>query len=90
MPTLSILPTAGPDSVIGEHVGAGQVYRVGAAVRDALLKLRLRLQGEQLELDLLRDQVDAGLDALERGVGARVAPSDIHAIIASLADSAAP
>ncbi len=91
MASRSIPPTADPDSVIEEPVGGGLEHDVvGAAVRDAVRDLRQRLQAEQLKLELLGAQVNAGLDALEHGAGAAVAPSDINAIIASLAASAAP
>ena len=88
MATRSIHPSAEPAPVIEEPVGAGQDHSVGGAVRDALRQLRQRLQAEQLKLDLLRAQVNAGLDALEPG-GA-INPSDINAITAGLAVSAGP
>ena len=91
MASRSIHPTADPNSVIGKPGGGGLDYGdVGVAVRDAVRDLRQRLQAEQVQLEQLRAEVNAGLDALDSGVGAATEPSDINAIIASLAASAAP
>ena len=53
-------------------------------MRDAVRGLQQRLKTEELKLDLLRTQVKAGLDALERGAFTEVDDADLDATLDSL------
>jgi antitoxin ParD1/3/4 len=89
MPTRNVNLTAEQDAFIEEVVRAGKYQNASEAMRDAVRGLQQRLKTEELKLDLLRIQVKAGLDALERGEFTEVADADLDATLDSLAANGA-
>jgi antitoxin ParD1/3/4 len=77
------------DASVDEVVRAGKYQSAAEALRDAVLGLQLRLKADERQLDLLRAQLDAGLDALERGAFTEVDDA-LQATLDGLAKSAAP
>ncbi len=67
MPTRNVNLTAEQDAFVEDVVRAGKYQNACEAIRDALRGLQQRLQADDLKLELLRGQVNAGLEALERG-----------------------
>jgi antitoxin ParD1/3/4 len=67
-----------------EVVRAGKYQNASEAMRDALRGLQQRLKTDELKLDLLRVQVKAGLDALERGAFTEVGDADLDATLDGL------
>ncbi|WP_291843537.1 type II toxin-antitoxin system ParD family antitoxin [Bradyrhizobium sp.] len=90
MPTRNINLTPEQDAFVEEIVRAGKYQNASEAVRDAVRGLQHRLQVDELKLELLRTQVKAGLDALERGEFTEVEDVDLDATLDRLATSAAP
>src|SRR5258707_9367590 len=66
MPTRNVNLTVEQDAFVEELVTAGKYQNASEAVRDALRGLQQRLKTDELKLDLLRTQLQAGLDPLER------------------------
>ena len=89
MPTRNINLTAEQDAFVEEVIRTGKYQNASEAMRDALRGLQLRLKTDELKLDLLRTQVKAGLDALERGAFTEVDDGDLDATLDDLAASAA-
>jgi antitoxin ParD1/3/4 len=67
MPTRNVTLTPEQDAFVEEVVRAGKYQNASEAMRDAVRGLQTRLRAEELKLDLLRVQTQAGLDALARG-----------------------
>jgi antitoxin ParD1/3/4 len=67
MPTRNVTLTPEQDAFVEEVVRAGKYQNASEAMRDAVRGLQARLRAEELKLDLLRVQTQAGLDALARG-----------------------
>lgn len=84
MPTRNVNLTAEQDAFIEEVVRAGKYQNASEAMRDAVRGLQQRLKTDELKLDLLRTQVKAGLDALERGAFMEVDDADLDATLDSL------
>lgn len=88
MPTRNVNLTAEQDAFIEEIVRAGNYQNASEAMRDAVRGLQQRLQADKLKLELLRTQLQAGLDALDRGAFAEVDESDLDTTLDSLAADA--
>lgn len=84
MPTRNVNLTGEQDAFIEEVVRAGTYQNASEAMRDAVRGLQQRLKTDELKLDLLRTQVKAGLDALERGAFMEVDDADLDATLDSL------
>ena len=84
MPTRNVNLTAEQDAFVEEVVRAGRYQNASEAIRDAVRGLQQRLKTDELKLDLLRTQVKAGLDALERGAFTEVDDADLDATLDSL------
>jgi antitoxin ParD1/3/4 len=84
MPTRNVNLTAEQDAFVEEVVRAGKYQNASEAMRDALRGLQQRLKTDDLKLDLLRTQVKAGLDALERGALTEVGDADLDATLDGL------
>jgi antitoxin ParD1/3/4 len=84
MPTRNVNLTAEQDAFVEEVVRAGRYQNASEAMRDAVRGLQQRLKTDELKLDLLRTQVKAGLDALERGAFTEVDDADLDATLDSL------
>ena len=67
MPTRNISLTPEHNEFIAEVVEAGEYQNASEAVRDALRALQQRRHEDALKLEALRAQIQAGVDALERG-----------------------
>ena len=84
MPTRNINLTAEQDAFIDDVVRTGQYQNASEAMRDAVRGLQMRLKTEDLQLEILRAQVKAGLDALERGDYTEVDDADLDAALDAL------
>jgi antitoxin ParD1/3/4 len=89
MPTRNVNLTAEQDAFIEEVVRAGRYQNASEAMRDAVRGLQQRLKTDELKLDLLRTQVKAGLDALDRGAFTEVDDADLDATLERLAANGA-
>jgi len=67
MPTRNINLARDQDDFIDEIVETGEYQNASEAVRQSLRLLRQRRSEDALKLKVLRAQVRAGADALERG-----------------------
>jgi antitoxin ParD1/3/4 len=67
MPTRNINLTPEQDAFIEEAVKSGVYQNASEAVRHALRALQQRRREDAVKLEALRLQIDAGIDALERG-----------------------
>jgi antitoxin ParD1/3/4 len=67
MPTRNISLTPEQDAFVEKVIAAGEYQNASEAVRDALRVLQQRRREDQLKLEALRAQLQAGIDALDRG-----------------------
>ncbi len=67
VPTRNISLTPEQDAFVEKVVQAGEYQNASEAVRDALRGLQRRRREDALKLKALRAQLQAGIDALERG-----------------------
>jgi antitoxin ParD1/3/4 len=67
VPTRNISLTPEQDAFVEKVVQAGEYQNASEAVRDALRGLQQRRREDALKLKALRAQLQAGIDALERG-----------------------
>jgi antitoxin ParD1/3/4 len=84
MPTRNISLTAEHDEFIAEVVEAGEYQNASEAVRDALRALQQRRREDALKLEVLRAQIQAGAEALQRGDFIEVEDADLEAYLARL------
>ena len=89
MPTRNISLTAEQDAFVEEVVEAGEYQNASEAVRDALRVLQQRRREESLKLRILRAQIKAGTDALERGDFAEIDDGDLEGYLERLTTTAA-
>jgi antitoxin ParD1/3/4 len=82
MPTRNISLTAEHDEFIAEVVEAGEYQNASEAVRDALRALQQRRREDALKLEVLRAQIQAGVEALERGDFIEIEDTDLEAYLA--------
>jgi antitoxin ParD1/3/4 len=85
MPTRNISLTPEQDAFIESVVEAGEYQNASEAVRDALRALQQRRREDALKLKALRVQIEAGVDALERGEFTEVDDVDLESYLESLA-----
>ena len=85
MPTRNVNLTPEQDAFVETIVRSGQYQNASEAMRDAVRGLQTRLQSEALKLDILRTQVKAGLDSLERGQFTIIEDDDLDAALDALA-----
>ncbi|WP_371419907.1 type II toxin-antitoxin system ParD family antitoxin [Tardiphaga sp.] len=88
MPTRNIHLTDEQDAFVDEVVRAGKYENASEAMRDAVRGLQHRIQADELKLDLLRAQLQAGLAALETGRFTEVDDADLDAALDDLATHA--
>ncbi|MGP0057898.1 MAG: type II toxin-antitoxin system ParD family antitoxin [Beijerinckiaceae bacterium] len=81
MPTRNVNLTAEQDAFVEELVAAGKYQNASEAMRDALRGLQQRLKADELKLDLLRVQLRAGMDALERGAFTEIDDAELDAAL---------
>jgi antitoxin ParD1/3/4 len=85
MPTRNISLTPEQDAFIEEAVKSGEYQNASEAVRDALRVLQQRRREDALKLEALRRQIDAGIDALERGESTEVDDAELDTYLDTLA-----
>jgi antitoxin ParD1/3/4 len=85
MATRSVNLTDEQDAFVEEIVRSGKYRDASEAMRDAVRGLELRLKADDLKRELLRTQLKAGLDALDRGAFTDVADADLDAALDDLA-----
>ena len=85
MPTRNISLTPEQDAFVESVVKAGEYQNASEAVRDALRALQQRRREDALKLKALRVQIEAGVDALERGEFTEVDDVDLESYLESLA-----
>ena len=84
MPTRNISLTPEQDTFIEKVVKSGEYQNASEAVRDALRTLQQRRREDALKLKALRMQVEAGVEALERGEFTEVADTDLDRYLEDL------
>jgi antitoxin ParD1/3/4 len=84
MPTRNISLTAEQDAFVQEVVEAGEYQNASEAIRDALRALQQRRKEDGLKRKVLRAQIKAGTDALERGDFADVDDADLEGYLERL------
>jgi antitoxin ParD1/3/4 len=84
MPTRNISLTPEQDAFVEKIVRAGEYQNASEAVRDALRVLQQRRREDALKLKALRAQLQAGVDALERGEFVRIDEPDLDAYVSRL------
>jgi antitoxin ParD1/3/4 len=84
MPTRNISLTPEQDAFIEKAVKSGEYQNASEAVRDALRALQQRQREDALKLEALRMQIEAGVDALDRGAFTEVADSDLDRYLEGL------
>lgn len=89
MPTRNVNLTAEQDAFVERVVQAGTYQNASEAVRDALRGLQQRLETEELQRDLLRAQLRAGIEALDRGAWTEVDDADLDATLDRLVETTA-
>lgn len=67
MPTRNISLTREQDAFVENVVKSGEYQNASEAIRDALRALQQRRKEDALKLKALRQQIRAGIDALDRG-----------------------
>ena len=77
MPTRNISLTNEQDAFVERVVKTGQYQSASEAIRDALRMLQQKRREDALRLRALRAQINAGLDALERGDFTEVTEADL-------------
>ena len=84
MPTRNISLTPEQDAFVEKVVQAGEYQNASEAVRDALRVLQQRRREDALKLKALRAQLQAGVDALERGEFVQIEEADLDAYVSRL------
>ena len=84
MPTRNISLTPEQDAFVEKVVKAGEYQNASEAVRDALRALQQRRREDALRLKVLRMQIAAGADELERGDFIEVDAQDLGAYLEGL------
>jgi antitoxin ParD1/3/4 len=88
MPTRNINLTPEQDAFVEDTVRESQ--NASEAMRDALLALQQRQKTDELKLELLRAQIEAGLDAFDRGAFIEVDDGDLDTPLVGLANPDTP
>jgi antitoxin ParD1/3/4 len=84
VPTRNVSLTPEQDAFVEKLVQAGEYQNASEAVRDALRVLQQRRREDRLKLKALRAQVQAGVDALERGEFVQIDAPDLEAYMTRL------
>jgi antitoxin ParD1/3/4 len=85
VPTRNVSLTSERDAFVEKLVQAGEYQNASEAVRDALRVLQQRRREDALKLRALRAQLQAGLDALDRGDFVELDELDLDAYVTRLA-----
>jgi antitoxin ParD1/3/4 len=84
MPTRNISLTAEQDAYVEKLVKAGEYQNASEALRDALRALAQRRREDDLKLKILRMQIKAGVDAIQRDDFAEIDESGLDDYLAEL------
>ena len=87
MATRNISLTAEQDAFVERVVKSGEYQNASEAVRDALRALQQRRREDALKLKVLRAQVKAGVDALDRGDFVELDEADLDGFLKGLTTS---
>jgi antitoxin ParD1/3/4 len=85
MPTRNVSLTAEQDAFVEKVVKAGEYQNASEAIRDALRVLQRQRRQDALKLKVLRLQIKAGVEALERGDFTEIADADLDEHLEQLA-----
>jgi antitoxin ParD1/3/4 len=88
MPTRNISLTPEQDAFVEKVVETGEYQNASEAIRDALRVLQQRRKEDSLKLRILRAQIKAGTDALERGDFTEIDDADLEGYLDRLTTSA--
>jgi antitoxin ParD1/3/4 len=88
MPTRNISLTPEQDTFINEVIEAGEYQNASEAVRDAVRALQQRRAEDALKLERLRQAIEIGAAALDRGDYTEVADEDLDEYLDSLVEQA--
>jgi antitoxin ParD1/3/4 len=86
MPTRNINLTPEQDAFVEEVVRSGEYQNASEALRDALRALQQRRREDALKLEALRQQIDAGIEALDRGEFTEVADAELESYLDELTE----
>jgi antitoxin ParD1/3/4 len=87
MPTRNISLTPEQDAFVDNVVKSGEYQNASEAIRDALRALQQRRKEDALKLKVLRQQIKAGVDALDRGDFVEVDESELETFFDGLTAS---
>ena len=88
MPTRNISLTPEQDAFIEKTIKSGEYQNASEAVRDALRALQQRRSEDALKLKMLRMQIKAGIEDLERGDFTEVDDADLERYLEGLTPAA--
>lgn len=77
MPTRNINLTPEQDAFVEELVRSGRYQNASEALRDALRGLQQRWREDDLKLDILRMELQAGMDSLDQGRFTEISAEDL-------------
>lgn len=77
MPTRNINLTPEQDAFVEELVRSGRYQNASEALRDALRGLQQRWREDDLKLDILRMELQAGMDSLDQGRFTEISVEDL-------------
>lgn len=84
MPTRNISLTDSQDAFIEKAVKSGEYQNASEAVRDALRALQQRQREDALKLKVLRAQIRAGVEALDREEFTEIADAELDQYLEGL------
>jgi antitoxin ParD1/3/4 len=87
MPTRNVNLTPDQDAFVERMVKSGKYQNASEAIRDALRGLQQRWKEDEMKLTLLRRQIKAGIDALDRGAFTEIDDADLDSTLDRLAGS---
>ena len=88
MPTRNISLTDEQDAFVDSVIKTGEYQNASEAVRDALRALQQRRREDALRLKVLRAQIKAGVDELDRGDFVEVDNGQLEGYLEALATRA--
>jgi antitoxin ParD1/3/4 len=77
VPTRNVSLTTEQDAFIERIIETGEYQNASEAIRDALRVLQQKRREDALKLRILRAQIKAGLDELERGDFIEITEADL-------------
>jgi antitoxin ParD1/3/4 len=85
MPTRNVSLTAEQDAFVEKVVKEGEYQNASEAIRDALRALQRQRRQDALKLKVLRLQIKAGVEALDRGDFTEITDADLDEYLERLA-----